>query len=186
MRILKLAVISLMFALVSACVLGPVIENTGQEVKLRVEGGDTLVVFSPGSTKCRRPNKGPGCIHVAKNEIAIIEFRLLQSANWHLEEIEICKGNEKDSRDCDLDVWERLEFATLAGGGAIFSIPGEDGQVDLTGLGEGHALSEFTLYDQNSFAQEFFYRVKACPNTVDHPDDDCLWTDPPIENNGRR
>lgn len=186
MKLVKVTSLIMGLALVAGCEQIPMTLSTSQEVKLRISSSpQKLEVFSPGSSKCRRPNKGPGCIHVAEHEIAVISFRLLQSAKWHLTKLEICKFIKKDDkkadRDCDLDDWERLEFAASNGNVSDFRIPNESGVIDLIGLDTD--LHEFQLYDQNSFEQEYFYRVRACK---DSDFSDCLWTDPPIENGGRR
>jgi len=189
MNIQRVAVVIILTVLISACVPQQITLSSNQEVKLKINGTPALTIFSPGNNKCKRQNKGPGCIYVAENQFATIEFRLLQSAQWHLETFEVCylqEDGDKDNRDCELTDWDRLEFAAVADGGTIFLIPDIVGKINLTYLGEDHQLSDFTLYNQNSVPQEYFYRVKACKNVDEgEEEDECLWTDPPIENRGR-
>lgn len=117
-----------------------------------------------------------GCVRVKKRETARIKFKLTGPNAWKLKTFKICKGT-KNNLDCDLDVWQRMEFTVGDDPDSPALLPSKDGIIDLRKLSA--ALREFYLFDLNTVEQDYYYTVEACNNG------NCLVADPPIENKGR-
>ena len=140
-------------------------------------GLDKLEITAPeaGCTK-------KGCFEIKNKKSGEITFNFTApDSNWQLTELKICKGTEKNNVDCDLSLWERLEFfASDDLIGTKLFVTNIGGGIDLTDLPAGPTT--FYLFDQNSIKEDYFYRIKAC-----NPGNDpvCIDTDPPIKNKGR-
>jgi hypothetical protein len=141
------------------------------------DGLDKLEITAPvaGCTK-------KGCLKIKPKNAGEITFNFTAPDNdWQLTEFKICKGTDKSSLDCNLTLWERLDFfASNDGLGTSLLVTNIGGGIDLTSLPTGPTT--FYLFDQNSIKQEYFYRIKAC-NPSNNPT--CIETDPPIVNKGR-
>lgn len=156
------------------------IQNVTHQVQLMViQAGAELKVNTRPDPGCRRSNQVDGCIHVGYNEIAAVEFRLVTGGGWHLTQFQICKGSDKAGQDCNLNVWERMEWAATDQNFTNIVFPDSNGIIDLTAVGAN--LDKFVILDQNNFEQEWYYTVTAC----DTLNNTCPDTDPPWENDGR-
>lgn len=140
-------------------------------------GLDKLEITFPDSGCTKK-----GCLKIKNKNSGEITFNFTApDDNWQLTEFKICKGTDKSNLDCNLTLWERLDFfASNDDSGTSLFVTNIDGSIDLTSLLPGSRT--FYLFDQNSIKQEYFYRIKAC-----NPDNDpiCIETDPPIVNKGR-
>jgi len=149
-------------------------------VDLHVVGNPKrLKVITGPMPGCKAATKPNGCIVVPRTDTAKINFELKTSPDWHFTKMVICKGDTKDSQDCDLDLMDRAQFDARTG-----NVPGINpdakGVIDLTSLSP--TLTEFNLHDENVKAQDYFYTLWVCD--TDDPEN-CIPTDPPIENGGR-
>jgi hypothetical protein len=85
-----------------------------------------------------------------------------------------------------LSVEERLEFFIMKDkkGTKVLDTP-ETGEISLTGLAgddENPANpTKFYLVDQNTIKQVYFYNIEACKTGSS----ECVYLDPPVENEGR-
>jgi hypothetical protein len=150
-------------------------------VKLHVVGNpEELKITTPGSAACKAANPANGCIAVGRRDIALITFELKTSPDWHFTEFKICRGDSKDSQECDLEEWEKAEFFAAESLTSPLIFPDDDGKIDLTQLSDD--LTKFYLFDFNSVAQDYFYTIEACNSGATPP---CIYTDPDIENKGR-
>jgi len=153
---------------------------TPPDIIVHVDGSGSARITTPGSAKCKVVNQGKnGCLNIGHNATGLIKFTLTGPPGWAFKTFEICKILRDGSKVCDLNVWERLEFAATtdtAGSNAL--LPGTDGRVNLTDLSAG--LREFLLLDQNRLAQEYYYQVEVCNAST------CDWADPPLENGGMK
>ncbi len=142
--------------------------------------GTNASITTTGSAKCKVVNQGNGCIHIDQDDKGLITFRLKGPPSRTFKTLEICKVLDDGSKVCDLNIWERMEFAaTIDSPGAIALMPSADGRVNLAGLSVP-SPQEFLLIDQNRIKQEYYYRVEACVGS------DCAWADPPLENGGTK
>ena len=132
------------------------------------------------------PNDKPkGCFTISKKKAGSIKFEFTApDETWQLTEFEICKGTDSADLDCDLGIWERLDFFVVQDDDDMTTFPvyptSNKGIIDLTNQGVGS--TEFYLLDQNSIKGDYFYKITAC-NSDDEPV--CIDTDPPISNKGR-
>jgi hypothetical protein len=157
------------------------IQDVTKDVQLAVvEAGARLKVNTLPDSGCRKGHQVDGCIHIGYNEVGAVVFRLVTGGEWHLTEFQICKGDEKAAQDCNLTVWERMEWSATNEDFTSIAYPDENGIIDLTSLGSD--LDEFVILDQNNFKQDWYYTVTACDAT----NTNCPDTDPPWENTGRR
>jgi len=148
-------------------------------IKLEVDtSSDELAIRTPGSSRCRAVSPKAGCIAVGKSNTARIKIQLQKSAGWYLTEFKVCLGNNKASQVCDLEEWQQAEFLITDTNATGLLFPEENGVVDLTQLSS--ELTKFYVFNYNAAKQDFFYTIKACRAA-----DDCVSTDPPIENGGR-
>lgn len=148
-------------------------------IKLEVDGSsDELAIRTPGSSRCKGNNPKAGCIAVGERNTARIKFQLQKSAGWYLTEFKVCLGSTKASQVCDLEGWQRAEFLVSDSNATELLFPDKNGVVDLTELSS--TLTRFYLFNYNAAKQDFFYTITACRAA-----DDCVSTDPPIENGGR-
>lgn len=150
------------------------------DIIVHVSNAGSAGITTPGSAKCKVVNQGKnGCIHMDQNDTGLIKFKLTGPPGWAFATFEICKILPDESKVCNLNVWERLEFAaTTDSPGANALLPAADGRVILTDLSAG--LREFLLLDQNRIEQEYYYRVEVCDGST------CTWADPPLENGGMK
>jgi len=142
--------------------------------------GDTSYT-TQASGKCKIANQGKnGCVHIDSNNTGLITFRKAGAANWVLTTFQICKVTA-GANDCNLNIWERFEFAVANVDGSNGTLPDGSGEVDLTNLNiptTGPNKDSFILLDQNRFQQEYYYQIKLCDGAT------CEWADPPLENGG--
>lgn len=144
--------------------------------------GDKLTVTSPDCSDSKK-----GCLKIKKNRSGIIKYVYSDPSNtWRLREFKICKGTvntnaEKPALDCDLGLWERLEFFVVKdlNNASILNIS-DQGVIRLNQLPAG--TKQFYLLDQNDIKQDYFYTIKACKIA---DEENCISTDPPIQNGGR-
>lgn len=162
------------------------------QVILNVIQNELRVVNEHPSAGCDRfsENARFGCIVGPRNEAVQIDVSLVGSPGWHLDAFQICSNNgqqpkpnfepEEGQTVCSrpLTSNERADWLVLSGGN--FALPNEDGRVDISTLGK--ELTTFEIRDMNWTKASYFYGVRACKN-VDK--NDCRWTDPGGENNGR-
>jgi hypothetical protein len=141
-------------------------------------GLDKLEITAPVSGCTKK-----GCFEIKNKHSGEITFNFTApDDDWQLTELKICKGTDKINLDCNLSLWERLEFfASNDDLGTELFVTNIGGGIDLTGLPTGAAT--FYLFDQNSIKEDYFYRIKAC-NPGNTPI--CIYTDPPIINKGRK
>lgn len=140
-------------------------------------GLDELEITAPVSGCTKK-----GCFKIKKKNSGEIRFNFTApDDNWQLTEFKICKGTDKTSLDCNLTLWERLDFfASNDDLGTSLFVTDNSGSIDLESLPAGS--TSFYLFDQNSIKQEYFYRIEAChPTNVPN----CIYTDPLIDNKGR-
>ena len=128
-----------------------------------------------------------GCFKVTKKNSGQIQFLFTDPGKtWQLTEFTICKGTVKGSLDCNLKLWERLDFFVSKGAPwTDLYVTNSTGVIDLTALKPGAVDSgptEFYLLDQNSIRAKYFYTIKAC-KVADRTE--CITTDPEIDNKGR-
>lgn len=149
-------------------------------VKLEaVKSRDELDILTPGSSRCRAVSPKAGCIAVGKRNTARIKFQLHRSGGWYFTEFKICVGKAKASQDCNLETWQQAEFLATDMQASVQLFPDATGVIDLTQLPA--PLTKFYLYDYNTVKEDYFYSIKACRS-----ESDCVDTDPPIQNGGRR
>jgi len=152
--------------------------------KLHVAGssGQLKIKEATGNGRCNPNNPTSGCVRVPKLDTALINFELKNSSasTWHFTQFIICPGSAKDVA-CNLESWQQSEFFAADSVAFQLLFPDTNGKIDLTQLSAN--LTEFYIFDFNSVPHDFFYSIEVC-NTDDVPE--CLWTDPPIENEGRR
>ena len=137
-----------------------------------------LEITTAAASSCAKK----GCFKIKKKNVGEIKFIFTAPDNdWQLTEFNICRNTAKSGSDCDLTLWERLEFfaSNDASGSSLYVTNGK-GSIDISSLPAGSTT--FYLFDQNSIKQDYFYHIKACnPNNVP----ECITTDPAIENKGR-
>lgn len=139
---------------------------------------NNATITTPGSPKCKIQNQGKnGCVAFEAGQTGLMTFKRTGSPSWSFNTLQICKLLENGEKNCQLNVWERFEFAVTDDQNGSLLVPSETGHVDLTQLST--SLDEFNLLDQNTVAQDYYYRVKLCSG------DTCSWADPPIENKGK-
>ena len=151
------------------------------KIFLAVNNAETeLVIDSNNGKKCTKTTK-KGCINAVKGTIAVIDFHLIRSSEWHLTEMNICRGETKPTLTdpCSLDAADILQFSAGTRGVFYRLDPNADGEINLTTLAPG--LSKFNLLDTNAFPEDYFYTIKACKNAQPTV---CVLLDPPIENKG--
>lgn len=158
----------------------PMKENIKQyDVFLKVDE-KTLSIEKRGDTKCESsPNQLKaeyGCVTVAKGDQAIVHYEL-QSNDWYIAEMTICKGETKEKQVCKLDEKEREEFSVMEVDGLNRYHPNAGGVIDFGKVAK--QVSAFKLINLNSFKGDYFYSIKACD-----ADKNCVITDPPIKNGG--
>jgi hypothetical protein len=142
-----------------------------------------LDIDSDTNSKCKREPAETedkyGCISVAADDQAVITFDL-KTGSWHMTEMVICKGDTKDTQDCNLSTEEQQEFAVMEMGGLSRYHPDEHGVIKFSDIPQ--RISEFKLIDLNQILGDYFYTLKACKsgNTT------CAESDPPIKNGGKR
>lgn len=152
-----------------------------QTVKLHVVGNPKEIkVKTPGMANCKAASPANGCIAIGRRETGLITFELKTSPDWYFNEFEICPGGTKPLGTCSLENWQRAEFFATDGTASSLLFPDGDGIIDLTKLSS--SLTKFYLFDYNSAAQDFFYRIKVCN---DNASPSCLSLDPEIQNKGR-
>jgi len=141
---------------------------------------DQLEITKPICTG-GKPN---GCLSVVQGHTGSIKFSFSTGNPWKLTEFKICKGMaKKTGLNCDLSVWERLDFFIASDdSGTKMLVADSTGSFDLTQLPSGN--TEFYLFSQNSIRKHYFYSIKACMPSPPDPDI-CVSTDPPIINRGR-
>jgi len=127
-------------------------------------------------------DKPKGCIAIAKKKAGSVKFEFTAPDDtWKLTEFEICRGVDSLNLECDLSIWERLEFSVVKDDDDMTTSPifptNDKGIIDLTGQGVGS--TEFYLLDQNEIKKDYFYKITACNS------DKCIDTDPPLTNKGR-
>lgn len=154
--------------------------NSDRTVILEVdESVPALSIKTSNGTNCR----GRGCLSSPRNTTLRAKFTLYQSDGWHFSRFELCKGNNKASRKCDLTEFNRLEFAAQSVNDGPLAVPGKSGIIELSDLGVGDGLHEFFIYNQNSAKQNYYYRVQVCQDAVLS---NCIWNeDPEWPNRGR-
>jgi hypothetical protein len=141
------------------------------------------------SALCTGSNpQAKGCFKVKQGKSGVVLYTFNAASPWKLKEFKICKGSSKDSLTCDLNDWERMEFAVA---NAVENADGEfepgstlthtqmDGSIDLSGLVAGSDSTRFFLLDVNTIKQEYFYNIEACNGS------NCISIDPPLDNRGR-
>ncbi len=185
MRIVKCLTVTVSMLMLSACVAQP--ENDAvlsgvdlQLVKLQVKGGPndpkSFEVISGENNRCKNPNN-IGCVRVAAGKIGVVTFKLLQSNHWTLTTMLICNGTNKPD-ECTLTPEGIKDFTAVNDELELEAEPNSQGVIDLTLLGS--PLSEYQVIDRNETKANYFYRIQACPKDGG----DCLWLDPPWENDG--
>lgn len=145
------------------------------------------VAGNQGSLEMTSPLCGGknGCFKVGKGKSGLIKFQFTDPfGGWQLTEFKICKTQSDDSLDCNLGVWERLDFFVSDDilGSNIFSTNslGAINLKTLTPYDEGK--TEFYLLNQNAIKKKYYYTIEACKTGVSVV---CITTDPTIENKGR-
>ena len=118
-----------------------------------------------------------GCMHFDAGETGLVNFKRTGPPGWAFCYFKICKISG-DSNVCDLNIWERIEFAVTDEDGTAVLIPDNSGTVKLAPLGS--SLDAFILLNQNSFAQDYYYSVDVCNSETGGRET----ADPPIENGG--
>ena len=147
-------------------------------IKLRVdENLDELLVKSESSLYCEMTTATNGCVAVGERDTALITFELKKSDGWYFTEFKICRGNSKESQNCNLEKWEKVEFFATDKKGSQLLFPDDSGIIDLKQLPS--ELTKFYVFNFNSVEQDFFYTIKACNSSS------CVETDPEIKNKGR-
>lgn len=138
-------------------------------------------IVTPGNPNCTRTNPiPPGCLNFQQDEFGEVKFELNGPSGpqpWVFVSIQICKLNG-GVRDCELDLWDRIQFPIRNVDGDKFRIPDENGKVDLTFIGGD---DKFFLVNQNTVVQDYYYSVYLCRSGTNV----CGTADPPIENGGR-
>jgi len=184
MKIRHFILISISGVLLSSCAgvvpKGPIALMsvvTPPDIIVTINAG-AAEITSTGSPDCNPQNKGNGCVHIKKGSTGLITFKLAAPPFWAFTSFEICKGNTNANKDCNLNVWERMEFVVTGNAGVTALVPDSSGVVDLTSLSSG--LDSFILFDQNRIAQVYYYRVQVCNSNTTV----CSWADPPMENEG--
>lgn len=175
--------------LLTSCVPNPRVDVAGVQIEPKIDlhvvgspGSKKLKVITPGSANCKAANPAKGCVAVLKRDTALITFNLKTSPDWYFSELKICQGETKAAMTaCSLEFRQRADFQVKFAGAPTDLFPSELGIVALTG--SSNKISEFTLDDYNVIEKDYFYAIQVC-NT--DPSVDCIWTDPPMENRGRR
>lgn len=176
-------VVALVSVFVSYVAVSPGIGKLKTKESLTVEfevADSKLEVTAPACVGSKK-----GCIKIKKKNSGEIKFVFTDPSNtWQLSEFEICKGEvttdaDKANLDCKLGIWERLEFFVVEELTASLILTTSDsGIIDLSQLPPG--TNQFYLLNQNDIKEDYFYTITAC-----NAADDCISTDPPIENGGR-
>jgi hypothetical protein len=179
MKISYVVLVLFVTVFVSSCSdMGVLTVVTPPNIIVHVNNAGVANITTPASGKCKVSNQGKnGCIHFNAGETGLVNFKRTGPPNWAFSSFQICKISG-DGNICDLNIWERVEFAVTDDDGTAVLIPDESGKVDLTLLGD--SLDAFILLNQNSFAQDYYYSVDVC-NSVTRV---CDTADPPIENGG--
>lgn len=178
MKISHIILISVVSVVLSSCTsLAPLGVVNPPDIIVTINNGSPEIVTT-GSPKCRPQNQGNGCIHIDKGNTGLIKFKLNAPPFWAFRSFEICKGNTNANKDCNLNVWDRMEFVVTGDAGIKAIVPDSSGLVDLTSLSSN--LNAFILFDQNRIPQEYYYRVQVCNSNTTL----CSWADPPLENKG--
>ena len=180
MKISHVILVAISTVIVSSCVRLPLATVINPpDIIVHVTNAGDASITTPASGKCKLSNQGkPGCIHVGVNETALIKFKRTGPPAWVFSSFKICKMTESGNV-CDLNIWERMDFAVTNDTGTAILIPDQSGVVNLTPLGA--SLDEFLLLDVNTIAQDYYYSVDVCHTGTGV----CATADPPVENGGR-
>ena len=171
--------------LLQACVhdrgVGVLSVQTPPDIIVHITNGGVTSYTTLASGKCKVVNQGKnGCVHIDANNTGLITFRKTGPAVWKLTTFQICKVTA-GANDCNLNVWERFEFAIANVDASNATLPDSSGKVDLTSLNiptTGPNQNAFIVLDQNRIQQEYYYRIELCTES------ECEWADPPLENGG--
>ena len=187
-NILLTVVFIVCLTLLTSCAAPPKLAGVQitPQVDLHVVGNPKeLKVIKPGSPPVCPPatpvNHRNGCVFVGKSDTALINFELKTSPVWQFEKIQICNGAAKAGMVCTFAPWQQSEFYATDAAGTKVVWPDASGVIDLTTL--PGKQTEFYLFDYNSIKQDYFYTITVC-NLEDSAD--CIPTDPPLTNGGRR
>lgn len=175
------------FAVVASCVwltsCVTVKDSEDKKVKpdvyIQVANGQATFV-TKGNRRCKSGNRDKnGCLVFERGETGEISFKKQGSGGWWFTALQICKLNPDDTQTCALNEKDRLEFAATDTSKNQLLVPDAMGNVNLRQL--SNSLNEFILIDQNSFPQDYYYKIELCRSTSN-----CEWADPPMENKGRK
>jgi hypothetical protein len=157
-------------------------------VRVHVTGNDpnSLNITTAANTTCAGPPK-PNCINVPEFDKAVISFVLTPRTKWRFSEFKICVGATKATQVCSLNAYQQAEFEASVQGGTTILNPASNGVIELAPLAPNlnDAFTAFEVLDHNWVAGDYFYSIKVCPTGDPVPEDDCVWTDPPIINGGK-
>ena len=185
-RLLLILIFLLSSVFLASCVIPLSVREAydfdSSKIRFAVNESETqLVIVSNNGKKCKKSGK-KGCINVIKGTIAVIDFHLIRSSDWHITEMSICLGKDKPTLadPCTLKKVDFDQFSASAQGVSHRKKPDGDGVLELTGLSTD--LSKFNLLDTNAFPQDYFYMITACKKNASTKK--CVKLDPPIENEG--
>jgi len=152
-------------------------------IKLQVtNSGAKLKVNTGPSPNCRATTHRDGCVDVPKGDTATAKFELIGSPQWFVKTLKICQGIPKSSlTNCSLEFRQRADFEVSEGSNTLKLYPTKKGVVDLTSLST--TLKNFYVNNYNVIPQDYFYAIQACKG---NSTTECAWTDPPMENGGRK
>lgn len=181
MKINNIFLIIIVSVFVSSCTdVGVLSVVTPPDIIIHVNNTGVAGITTPASGKCKISNQGKnGCMHFDQGTTGLINFRLTGPPRWTFSSFKICKITG-EGNVCDLNIWERLEFAVTDEAGTAILIPDQSGLVVLNPLGD--SLNAFILLNQNTIAQDYYYSVDVCNSD----DEVCDTADPPIENGGKK
>lgn len=181
-KLLLMLTVLIGYALLASCTVSYRIAEKSStvlikpKIKLEIdESSSKLVVTSDTGSYCARGNSG--CVAVGGWDTALITFELKKSDGWYFTEFKICRGDSKESENCDLENWETVEFFATDKKVSQLLFPDDSGIIDLKQLPS--ELTKFYVFNFNSVEQDFFYTIKACNSSS------CVETDPEIKNKGR-
>jgi len=179
MKIIHYVLILIGATLVSSCNhLGTMAVNTPPDIIVHVNA-NVAQITTPGSGNCTVANQGKnGCLHFNKGETGLINFKRNGPGGWAFDSLKICKLTS-GGNICDLNIWERMDFAVTDSAGTVMLIPDKFGVVKLAPLGS--SLDAFILLNQNTIAQVYYYSVDVCNSDTGV----CSTADPPFENGGK-
>ena len=157
-------------------------------LKLSIQADNKLVVDNPASSGCDAfgtPQHKRGCIVAGTDEMVDINVVLTASPQWYFNRFQICEVASANKpvqtfpvpqNQCTLSVIDMATWVIRIGPDLVN--PDASGFVDFNAA-QLPKVHQFRMVDLNLRQANYFYGIEACDGNQ------CVWTDPGSQNNGR-